>query len=160
MSGLPAEQGVDEPPTHPSLVREGLGNYHPPSGKLLLAECDGQPGGRGCAPNAPDRGRGGESACTSRRTGEIDTWDPRSSIGCLIKRAELGATTVLLDTCRFMTEAQQLYRSRGFVERPPYEGTEIPPRLQDHVDLLRARARLGQAAQLIRGGLRSFPGSP
>jgi GNAT superfamily N-acetyltransferase len=50
----------------------------------------------------------------------------------LDQAAELGATTVLLDTCRFMTEAQQLYRSRGFVERPPYGGTEIPPRLQDH----------------------------
>jgi len=43
----------------------------------------------------------------------------------------MGATTILLDTCRFMTDAQRLYRSRGFVERSPYEGTEIPPRLQD-----------------------------
>ena len=43
---------------------------------------------------------------------------------------EMGATTVLLDTCRFVTDAQRLYRSRGFVERSPYEGTEIPMRLQ------------------------------
>ena len=39
---------------------------------------------------------------------------------------------VRLDTCRFMTAAQRLYRSRGFVERPPYEGTEIPERLRQH----------------------------
>jgi hypothetical protein len=31
-----------------------------------------------------------------------------------------------------MAEAQRLYRSRGFVERPPYEGTEIPQHLQKH----------------------------
>jgi hypothetical protein len=42
----------------------------------------------------------------------------------------MGATTVLMDTCRFTSDAQRLYRSRGFVERSPYEGTEIPPRLQ------------------------------
>jgi GNAT superfamily N-acetyltransferase len=43
---------------------------------------------------------------------------------------QMGASTVLLDTCRFMTDAQRLYRSRGFVERSPYEGTAIPLRLQ------------------------------
>jgi GNAT superfamily N-acetyltransferase len=37
---------------------------------------------------------------------------------------------VRLDTCRFMTDAQRLYRSRAFAERPPYEGTEIPARIQ------------------------------
>jgi hypothetical protein len=31
-----------------------------------------------------------------------------------------------------MTDAQRLYRSRGFIERPPYEGTEIPERIQQH----------------------------
>jgi hypothetical protein len=33
---LATEYGVDEPPTHPSLVRQGLANYRPPAGKLLL----------------------------------------------------------------------------------------------------------------------------
>jgi GNAT superfamily N-acetyltransferase len=42
------------------------------------------------------------------------------------------AHTVRLDTARFLTDAQRLYRSRGFHERPPYEGTEIPPHLQQH----------------------------
>jgi hypothetical protein len=44
----------------------------------------------------------------------------------------MGAATLRLDTCRFMSDAQRLYRSRGFAERTPYEGTEIPPRLQHH----------------------------
>jgi GNAT superfamily N-acetyltransferase len=128
---LATEYGVDEPPTHPSLVREGLANYHPPAGRLLLAECDGQSVGVG--------------ALRTLRTGVVEVkrmyvapdWRNRHVGSAILDRlldqaGELGATTVLLDTCRFMTKAQQLYRSRGFVERPPYEGTEIPPRLQDH----------------------------
>jgi ribosomal protein S18 acetylase RimI-like enzyme len=42
------------------------------------------------------------------------------------------AGIVRLDTCVFMTDAQRLYRSRGFAERSPYQGTEIPERLQQH----------------------------
>jgi GNAT superfamily N-acetyltransferase len=45
---------------------------------------------------------------------------------------EAGASVVRLDTCEFMTDAQRLYRSRGFVERDPYEGTEIPERLRTY----------------------------
>jgi GNAT superfamily N-acetyltransferase len=43
-----------------------------------------------------------------------------------------GATIARLDNGEFMTDAQRLYRSRGFTERPPYEGTEIPARLQKY----------------------------
>jgi ribosomal protein S18 acetylase RimI-like enzyme len=45
---------------------------------------------------------------------------------------EMGARTVLLDTAGFMSAAHGLYRSRGFAERPPYEGTEIPASLHEH----------------------------
>ena len=55
---------------------------------------------------------------------------------------KMGATTVRLDTCRFMTDAQRLYRSRGFVERTPYEGTEIPTRLQ-HLWIFFERTPIG-----------------
>jgi GNAT superfamily N-acetyltransferase len=41
-----------------------------------------------------------------------------------------GAKVLRLDTVRFMTDAQRLYRSRGFLERAPYEGTEIPKPLR------------------------------
>jgi GNAT superfamily N-acetyltransferase len=126
---LANEYGVDEPPTHPSLVRDGLASYRPPLGKLLLAECDGQPAGMG--------------AIRKLRMGVVEVkrmyvapaWRDRHLGSGILDRLldealQMGATTVLLDTCRFMTEAQRLYRSRGFVERSPYEGTEIPPRLQ------------------------------
>ena len=45
-------------------------------------------------------------------------------------RDTLSAETIRLDSCRFMIEAQRLYRSRGFAERDPYPGTEIPEPLQ------------------------------
>src|SRR4029453_7766050 len=44
---LAQECGADEPPSRPSLVREGLVNYRPPIGRLILAECEGQPVGVG-----------------------------------------------------------------------------------------------------------------
>jgi GNAT superfamily N-acetyltransferase len=44
----------------------------------------------------------------------------------------LGAHTLRLDSCRFMLDAQRLYESRGFKERDPYTGTEIPAELQQH----------------------------
>ncbi len=43
-----------------------------------------------------------------------------------------GARHVLLDTVRFMADAQRLYRARGFVEREPYEESEIPRHLREH----------------------------
>jgi hypothetical protein len=42
------------------------------------------------------------------------------------------ARTVRLDTCLFMSDAQRLYRSRGFLERPPYAESEIPAHLQQY----------------------------
>ena len=50
----------------------------------------------------------------------------------LDEATRMGASTVRLDTVRFMAPAQALYRSRGFAERPPYLGTEIPPQLQQY----------------------------
>ena len=126
---LAKEYGVDEPPTHPTLVRDGLASYRYPAGKLILAECDGRPVGVG--------------AIRTLRAGVVEvkrmyvepSWRDRHLGSAILDRLleeanNMGATTILLDTCRFMTDAQQLYRSRGFVERAPYEGTEIPPRLQ------------------------------
>ncbi|MBT0769069.1 GNAT family N-acetyltransferase [Kineosporia sp. J2-2] len=44
----------------------------------------------------------------------------------------LGAHTLRLDSCRFMHGAQRLYASRGFTERDPYEGTEIPAQMREN----------------------------
>lgn len=51
----------------------------------------------------------------------------------LLARARTaGGQLVRLDTIVFMEDAQRLYRSRGFVQRGPYEGSEIPRRFQEH----------------------------
>jgi GNAT superfamily N-acetyltransferase len=128
---LAREFDVHEPPADPADIRQHLDDYRPPKGRLLLAECDGTAAGVGALrmlgpdiaevkrmyvdPNWRDRHVG--SAILDQLLGEAHT---------------RGARIVRLDTCRFMTAAQALYRSRGFRERPPYEGTEIPQRLQQH----------------------------
>ncbi|GAA2220327.1 hypothetical protein GCM10010413_09320 [Promicromonospora sukumoe] len=50
----------------------------------------------------------------------------------LLERSQddLGAHIVRLDSNRFMGDAHRLYESRGFVERTPYAGSEIPAELQ------------------------------
>ena len=104
---LASEYGVDEPPTHPSLVRDGLPNYRPPFGKLLLAECDGRPVGVG----AIRRLRSGIAEV--KRMYVEPGWRDRHVGSAILDRLldearEMGAPTVLLDTCRFMTEAHRL----------------------------------------------------
>ncbi|PZR80083.1 MAG: hypothetical protein DLM65_09215 [Candidatus Aeolococcus gillhamiae] len=124
------EYGVDEPPADSSLVRQSLDNYRRPAGMLLLVESAGRPLGVGAV-----RGLGGGVAEIKRMYVVPEARGLHIASGMLdklIAEATLtGAKTLRLDTCRFMTDAQGLYRSRGFIEREPYEGTEIPPRLQD-----------------------------
>jgi N-acetylglutamate synthase-like GNAT family acetyltransferase len=48
----------------------------------------------------------------------------------LQKAKEFGYHSVYLDTGPFMTAAQHLYRSFGFVERGEYPETEVPPQLR------------------------------
>ena len=122
---LAAEYAVDEPPTHPSLVRDGLASYRPPAGKLILAEYEGEPVGVGAIRMlAPE-------VAEVKRMYVAPDWRDRHIGSAILDRLleearTIGATTVLLDTCRFMSDAQRLYRSRGFVERSSYESTEIP----------------------------------
>jgi N-acetylglutamate synthase-like GNAT family acetyltransferase len=48
----------------------------------------------------------------------------------LQKAKEFEYHSIYLDSARFMTTAQNLYRSFGFVERKEYPETEIPPQLR------------------------------
>lgn len=125
------EYGVNDPPTDPALVRNSLAAYRRPEAVILLAERAGRSVGIG----ALRRQSGGVAEV--KRMYVVP--DARSlHIGSaildrLIAEARVMDVRVLrLDTCQFMTDAQRLYRSRGFVERPPYPGTEIPPRLQQY----------------------------
>jgi len=132
LAQLEVEYGIVDMPVDPARAAGSLDAYHPPHGLLAVAELEGEIAGIGAARNLnpgvaeikrmyvtpPFRGLGMASGILDRLL--VDA------------RNDLYSTTIRLDTCRFMTSAQRLYRSRGFVERPPYEGTEIPARLQKY----------------------------
>lgn len=129
---LHEEFGVHESPTDLGSITESLPAFAPPAGVMTVAEQDGELIGVGAlrllepgvsevkrmyvSPRSRARGLG---------SALLDSLVEDAS-------AVLGAATVRLDTCRFMADAQRLYLSRGFVERTPYEGTEIPPHLQQY----------------------------
>ena len=57
----------------------------------------------------------------------------RALLNRLLQEArQAGYQLVRLDSARFMKEAHQLYRSIGFKEIAPYEGSEIPKDFQMH----------------------------
>jgi ribosomal protein S18 acetylase RimI-like enzyme len=44
----------------------------------------------------------------------------------------MGIRAVRLDTSQHMTEAQALYRSKGFRERPPYDESDVPKQVHPY----------------------------
>jgi ribosomal protein S18 acetylase RimI-like enzyme len=50
----------------------------------------------------------------------------------LLVGREMGCSTFLLETSKFMVVAQHLYMSAGFVEREEYSGSETPPMLRQY----------------------------
>lgn len=128
---LARELDVHDPPADPAEIREHLDDYRPPKGRLLLAECDGVAAGVGALRMLD------ADAAEVKRMYVDPRWRDRHVGSAILDRLledakQREARIVRLDTCRFMTAAHGLYRSRGFLERPPYEGTEIPERLQQH----------------------------
>ncbi|MFI5937269.1 GNAT family N-acetyltransferase [Actinoplanes sp. NPDC051494] len=127
---LQATYGVEDSPTDVSEISRSLPAYLPPAGYLVVAESGGELVGTGALrtlePGVTEVKRMYVTpAFRSRRLGS-------AILDHLLDTAAgtLGAGVVRLDTCRFMTDAQRLYGSRGLLERDPYEGTEIPPHLQ------------------------------
>jgi GNAT superfamily N-acetyltransferase len=125
------ENGVTEPPTEPGLVRESLPAYRRPDGLILLAEEGGRAIGVGGL-----RLHGAGVAEVKRMFVVPEARGEHVGSAILDRLIEeavgMRARVLRLDTCRFMSEAQRLYRSRGFIERDPYPETEIPPRIQQH----------------------------
>lgn len=108
-----------------------LAKFLPPSGQLLLARCNGQMAGIACMRKL------------SKDIGEIKRMYVRSTIRrrgvgrALVRRLldeahATGYRRIRLDSARFMKEAHALYRSFGFREIEPYEGSEIPKEFQVH----------------------------
>lgn len=128
---LRAEYGVDDPPTEPSRVRESLSSYRRPDGLTVVAEEGGRAVGVGAL-------RRHEPDLAEVKRMYVIPQARREHVGSaildrLIEEARaMNARVLRLDTCRFMTDAQRLYRSRGFIERDPYPETEIQPRIQRH----------------------------
>lgn len=128
---LSEEYGVNDPPGDPALVRQGLGQFRSPHGLLLIAECDGEAAGVG-ALRVLSAG-----VAEVKRMYVTPRWRGRHLGTALLDRLlseseKRRVQTVRLDTARFMVDAHRLYMSRGFVERPAYPGTEIPPHLQQY----------------------------
>jgi ribosomal protein S18 acetylase RimI-like enzyme len=125
------QYGVEEAPADPTQVRAGLGAYRPPAGRILLAYLSGRPVGVGAFRPLPDGAVEIKRMYVAPEARSLHIGS--RLLDRLIETAgEAGNNVIRLDTARFMSEAQRLYRSRGFTEIPPYEGTEIPAHLHQH----------------------------
>jgi len=109
---------------------DALGKFRRPSGVIGLAEVDGSPAGV-AALRLQDDGAAEIKRMFVRpeRRGEHLGSEMLDWLLDLC-RDELRTPVVRLDSNRFMRDAHRLYESRGFVERSPYEGSEIPAELQ------------------------------
>ena len=128
---LREEYGIEDAPSRPEQVTSSLAAYRSPAALLLVAERDGRVVGVGGL-----RRLSAEVAEVKRMyvAPEARSLHVGSALLDHLILAARGwnARVLRLDTVRFMSDAQRMYRSRGFVERPPYEGTEIPSHLQSH----------------------------
>jgi GNAT superfamily N-acetyltransferase len=128
---LAEEYGLERLSVDVGEVREMLSKFRRPKGAAFLAEIDGEPVGVVGVRTLH------EGVVEIKRMYVRPAWRGAHVGSALLDRAlreapSMGAAKVHLDTVRFMTDAQRLYRSRGFLECPPYDGTEIPPEVQTH----------------------------
>ena len=106
-----------------------LGKFMPPSGRLLLGILDHRPAGMACLKSL-------EEDCGEVKRMYVRPGYRRIGLGrallerLLTEAALIGYKRVRLDSGRFMVDAQRLYRTFGFQEIEPYEGSEVPPRFQ------------------------------
>jgi GNAT superfamily N-acetyltransferase len=109
---------------------DALGKFRRPSGVIALAEVDGSPAAV-AALRVQDDGAA-EIKRMFVRPEHRGAHLGSEMLDWLLDlcRDELRTSTVRLDSNRFMRDAHLLYESRGFVERAPYEGSEIPAELQ------------------------------
>jgi len=124
------EYGVEWPAIVYDEVLTGVRAYRH-EGVVLLAEQDGDAIGMAAVRTLAD----GAAEIKRMYVAEAARGKHVGSLlldGLLADPIATAAPVVRLDTVRFMADAQRLYRSRGFTERGPYEGTEIPPALQQH----------------------------
>jgi len=105
--------------------------FLPPLGMLLLAQVEEGVAGCACArtlqPGTAELKRMWVRPAFRRRG------IGRALVQEVVRRArEQGFSILKLDSAGFMTDAHALYRSVGFLDTAPYEGSEIPPQSQKH----------------------------
>ena len=110
---------------------ETIDIFLPPKGLLLLASVDDSPAGCACTRTI---GRG----VAEMKRMFVRPLHRRKGVGAAlvqesIRRAkEIGLSEMRLDSAGFMHDAHRVYRSHGFTDIPPYEGSEIPPEYRKH----------------------------
>jgi len=127
-AGLPA--AVDD-------VLAGMVRGGPQAGAFYLLKADGGPAAIGAWRAL------GDGVAEIKRLYVRPAWRRsglgRRMLGHLL--AELRHQTVCLDTAAFMEPARRLYLDHGFVEGPPYPGTEVPPALHRQWHFMRREPR-------------------
>ena len=124
-----AKEGVVFPGSFDSKsVRASLGKYFPPTGRLLLAERGEVPIGVGALRSLDEKKVEIKRMYVLPEARGLHAGS-RLVDGLVEEARALKASTILLDSAWFMTQAHRLYLSRGFIEREAYEGTEIPSEL-------------------------------
>lgn len=110
---------------------ETIDIFLPPNGFLLLAFEDDSPAGCACTRTIGDR-------VAEMKRMYVRPTHRRKGIGAAlvqesIRRArEEGFSEMRLDSAGFMHDAHRVYRSFGFRDIPPYEGSEIPEGYRKH----------------------------
>jgi GNAT superfamily N-acetyltransferase len=105
--------------------------FLPPRGLLLLAKDDGVTAGCACI-------RGIDTGTAELKRMYVRAGLRKRGIGSALVRETItearnrGCALLRLDSARFMADAHSLYRSFGFHDVPPYEGSEIPAEYHDY----------------------------
>ncbi len=111
--------------------KAGLDKFMPPKGRALLAYVGESPVGVACLKELA--GTTGEVKRMYVKPGFRGHGLGKALLQRLLDEATgIGYINLKLDSARFMTEAHHLYRSMGFAEIEPYEGSEIPKEFQSH----------------------------
>jgi GNAT superfamily N-acetyltransferase len=132
---------------HPHSPREAvaqdlasIAKFQPPDGRLLLSWIGGRACGIGCLR------RIGPDMCEIKRMYVEPAFRRfgagRGILKQLIRAADdVGYRRVRLDSPDFMTAAQALYRSCGFVDIEPYAESEIPDEFKSYLVFMERNVR-------------------
>ena len=103
--------------------------FSPPHGRIVLATAKEELAGIGCL--KMEENLVGEVKRMYVRPNFRRRGIGQALLKLLLDEAEaMGCKTIRLESAWFMEEAHTLYHSFGFVEIPPYQGSEVPEEIQ------------------------------